>query len=136
MKKLLLIEDDKNLSRMYAKKFSNGGWNVTVCGDGAEGIQKSKENGFDVIVIDLMLPGISGIDTLEMIRSDARTVKIPVVIYTNFGDIYNREKCMSYGADEFVLKVDSTPEALCETIDKVTMLKEMEGLEEQSTINS
>lgn len=136
MKKLLLIEDDKNLSRMYAKKFVNDGWDVTICGDGAEGIQKSKEKSFDVIVIDLMLPGISGVDALEMIRSDARTVKVPVVIYTNFGDIYNREKCMSYGADEFVLKVDSTPEALCETINKVTMLKETEGLEEHLTVNS
>jgi len=130
MKRLLLIEDDKNLSQMYAKKFSSGGWNVTVCHDGAESLQLAKTGSFDMIVLDLMLPGISGVDVLEILRSDSRTVRVPVVIYTNFGDNFNREKCLTYGADEFVLKVDSTPESLCETIDKVATLKETEGLEE------
>ena len=129
LKKLLLIEDDKDLSHMYAKKFSNAGWITTISHDGAEGIQKAKEKAFDIIVLDLMLPGISGVDVLEILRSDSRTVKVPVVIYTNFGDNFNREKCLSYGADEFVLKVESTPESLCETIEKVAMLKETEGLE-------
>lgn len=131
MKKLLLIEDDKNLSQMYARKFSSKDWHVTVCHDGAESLQLAKVGGFDMIVLDLMLPGISGVDVLENLRSDSRTVRIPVVIYTNFGDNYNREKCLTYGADEFVLKVDSTPETLCETIDKVAVLKETEGLEER-----
>lgn len=132
MKKLLLIEDDKSLSQMYAKKFSQEGWEITIAHEGSEGIQKAREGGFEMIVLDLMLPGISGIDVLEILRSDSRTVKVPVVIYTNYGDNFNREKCLSYGADEFVLKVDSTPESLCETISKVATLKETEGLEEIS----
>jgi DNA-binding response OmpR family regulator len=118
-KKLLLIEDDKNLAKMYAKKFGNEGWEVVVCHDGSQAPAMAQAEGFDMIVLDLMLPGLPGIDILEMIRSDKRTVKVPVVVYTNYGDKYNREKCLTYGADEFVLKVDSTPDSLSKTISRV-----------------
>lgn len=126
MERLLLVEDDKQLSGMYAQKFQKEGFDVTIAGTGSDGIQMANEGDFDIIVLDLMLPGISGVDVLEMLRSDERTVKTPVVVYTNFGDNFNREKCLTYGADEFVLKVDSTPESLCETIKKVLIIHENE----------
>jgi two-component system alkaline phosphatase synthesis response regulator PhoP len=126
---LLLVEDDKQLSEMYARKFTEEGFSVFVCHDGSESIQQAKEKNFDAIVLDLMLPGISGMDVLEIIRQDERTVKTPVLVYTNYGDNFNREKCLTYGADEFILKVDTTPNSLCEAIKKVINLKEVEGLE-------
>lgn len=128
MKRLLLIEDDKDLSRMYSLKFSNDGWDVYTCHDGADALQVAKANRFDIIVLDLMLPGISGVDVLEILRSDPKTVKTPVIVYTNYGDNFNRDKCLTYGADEFVLKVDSTPESLLETINRVVMLKSTEDI--------
>ena len=118
-KKLLLIEDDRDLSKMYAKKFGAEGWEVVVCHDGSKATATAQAEEFEMIVLDLMLPGLSGIDILEMLRSDKRTVKVPIVVYTNYGDKYNREKCLTYGADEFVLKVDTTPDSLCKTIDRV-----------------
>lgn len=130
MKKLLLIEDDKDLSRMYARKFNSAGWDVTTCYDGSEAINIAKQKRFDMIVLDLMLPGISGVDVLEILRSDSKTVRTPIVVYTNYGDSFNREKCMSYGADDFILKVDSTPEALTQTIEQIMMLKGTSALEE------
>lgn len=126
MEKLLLIEDDKQLSHMYAQKFTSDGFDVTIASSGSQGIQTAKEGDFNIIVLDLMLPGISGVDVLEFLRSDPKTVKTPVVIYTNYGDQFNREKCLTYGADEFVLKVDSTPESLCKTIRTVLILHENE----------
>lgn len=126
MEQLLLVEDDKQLAGMYSKKFKQEGFEVTIATTGSDGIQVAKEGDFDIIVLDLMLPGISGVDVLEILRSDERTVKTPVIIYTNFGDQYNRERCLTYGADEFVLKVDSTPESLCETIKRVLIIKNNE----------
>ncbi len=117
--KLLLIEDDKQLSAMYSQKFTSEGWNVTICHEGSGGVQMAKETNPDIIVLDLMLPGLSGIEVLELLRQDGKTAKTPIVIYTNYGDKYNREKCLTYGADEFVLKVDSTPESLFSTVKKV-----------------
>lgn len=126
MEQLLLVEDDKQLAGMYSKKFKQEGFEVTIATTGSDGIQVAKEGDFDIIVLDLMLPGISGVDVLEILRSDERTVKTPVIIYTNFGDQYNRERCLTYGADEFVFKVDSTPESLCETIKRVLIIKNNE----------
>lgn len=119
MSKLLLVEDDKQLSQMYGHKFTKEGLEVTLCTDGSKAIEYAKNGDYDVILLDLMLPGMSGVDVLEMLRSDKRTAKVPVVVYTNFGDKYNHDKCMAYGADEFLLKVDTTPESLTETIKKV-----------------
>lgn len=124
MKKLLLIEDDKQLSHMYLKKFSDAGWDVTVCHDGSESVQLAKTNAFTAIVLDIMLPGISGIDVLELLRSDKKTAMIPIVVYTNYGDKYNKDKCLSYGADEFLLKINSTPTTLCDTVERVVSLGE------------
>lgn len=104
---------------MYSKKFSTDGWDVTIAHDGTEGVRQGKEGDFDAIVLDIMLPGMSGIDVLEMLRSDKRTARIPIIVYTNYGDKYNRDKCLTYGADEFVLKVDSTPDSLSQTLKKV-----------------
>jgi CheY-like chemotaxis protein len=119
MANLLLVEDDKQLSTMYSKKFATDGWDVTIAHDGTEGVRLGKEGDFNAIVLDIMLPGMSGIDVLEMLRSDKRTAKIPIIVYTNYGDKYNRDKCLTYGADEFVLKVDSTPDSLSQTLKKV-----------------
>jgi len=130
---MLLVEDDKDLARMYAKKFNTEGWDVTNCYDGSDAIQIARDSHFNVIVLDLMLPGISGIDVLEMLRSNSKTVKTPVIVYTNFGDNYNREKCMTYGADEFILKVESTPESLFQAVEQTLILKDTENLEEQDS---
>lgn len=119
MKKLLLIEDDKHLAEMYAKKFQNSGFEVTITKNGSTGIEEAKRNKYDVLVLDIMLPGISGIEVLELLRTDVKTAKIPVVIYTNSGDEEHKKKAMCYGADEYILKIDSTPESLCQTINKM-----------------
>jgi len=119
LKKLLLIEDDRELAKMYAKKFGREGWEVKVCHNGTEAFPTARAEIFDMVLLDLMLPGLSGIDILEMLRSDKKTAMVPVVIYTNYGDKYNKEKCLEYGADEFVLKIDSTPDALSKTVERV-----------------
>ena len=124
--KLLLVEDDKQLGEMYAKKFNKNGYEVTLVKDGATGLSKTHSENFDVVVLDIMLPGLSGIEALGMIRSERKTAKTPVIIYTNYGDQSNREKCLTYGADEFILKVDTTPESLCETIGRILTEKKIE----------
>lgn len=128
MKRMLLVEDDRQLGAMYAQKFRLANFQVTVASDGTSALEKAKSETFDVIILDLMLPGISGIEILEMLRTDPKTVKIPIVVYTNYGDNFNRDKCLTYGADEFILKVNSTPESLCETINAIIAEKEIEAI--------
>lgn len=119
MAKLLLIEDDKQLSAMYAQKFKKAGFSVSMTTDGQTGAQMALNNDFDLVVLDLMLPGLSGVEVLELIRSNLKTSKLPVIVYTNACDEKNKAKCLAYGADEFILKIDSTPDSLLKTIKKV-----------------
>lgn len=119
MKELLLIEDDKHLAEMYAKKFQRIGFNVTITKDGQSGITEAKRKKFDILVLDIMLPGISGIEVLELLKTNVKTAKLPVIVYTNSGDVEHKKKALCYGADEYILKIDSTPESLCETISRV-----------------
>lgn len=128
MKHILLVEDDKQLAAMYAQKFRTAGFKVTMVQDGGTALERAKTEDFDGIVLDIMLPGISGVEILGILRSDPKTVKTPIVVYTNYGDKFNREKCLTYGADEFILKVDSTPESLTETVNKVISEKEIEAI--------
>lgn len=114
--KVLLVEDDKALSAMYAKKFAAEGFDVTITHSGLDAVSKAKEEAFDVAVLDIMLPGMSGINVLEMLRLDPATSKLPIIVYTNYGDKHNREKCLTIGADDFILKIDTTPELLAQTI--------------------
>lgn len=130
MKKLLLIEDSEDLAHLYSKKLCLEGWDVIICHDGSEAIQTATRQSFDMIILDLMLPGISGIDVLEQLRTESSTIKVPIIVYTNFGDNFNREKALSYGADEFLLKTEITPEDLSEAIKKTETLKEVEGMTE------
>lgn len=113
---------------MYAKKFHINGYDVILAKQGTDGFQKTRHDDFDVIVLDLMLPGLSGIEVLEMLRSDRKTAKTPIVVYTNYGDIKNKEKCLTYGADEFILKVDTSPEGLCQTISRILTEKKIEAI--------
>jgi DNA-binding response OmpR family regulator len=126
--KLLLIEDDKHLAEMYAKKLNLSGYNVTVAKDGQSGLEKARAENFDIIVLDLMLPGIQGVDVLGMIRSDRKTAKTPVIVYTNYGDIKNKEKCLLYGADEFILKIDTDPEGLCQSVSRLLTERKIETI--------
>lgn len=119
MKELLLVEDDKHLAEMYAKKFQQDGFNVTITKNGPTCLSVAKSKKIDIIVLDILLPGISGIEVLELLKTDVKTAKIPIVIYTNSGDFEHKEKARTYGADEYILKVDATPESLCETINKI-----------------
>lgn len=116
--KILLLEDDKHLANMYSKKFKNEGWGTVICHDGYEALSKVKTEQYDAIILDLMLPGMSGLDVLQLLRQEKKTVTIPIIIYTNHGDKYNKDKCLIYGADEFILKIDSTPEKLTAVIKK------------------
>lgn len=123
-----MIEDDKQLAEMYAKKFHLRGYDVTLAKEGRLGYEKAHAGNFDAIVLDLMLPGMSGIEVLEMIRLDKKTALTPIIVYTNYNDIKNKEKCITYGADEFVLKIDTDPDGLCQTINRILTERKIEAL--------
>ncbi len=118
--KVLLIEDDVAAAEMYRMRLAADGYAVVVGRDGQEGLRLAADESPDFIYLDLRLPGLDGFEVLERLRADAVTRHIPVIILTNFGEPELRERGLKLGALEFLVKADTTPKQLSQSVERVT----------------
>ena len=119
MSKILLIEDDALFVKMYQKKFAHEGMELLAAYDGEEGVEKTKADKPSVIILDLMLPKMSGSEVLKKIKDDPETNSIPVVVLTNLSTSADEvNKCIELGVKETFLKTNVTPDQIVETVKK------------------
>lgn len=85
MSKILLVEDDETLSKMYQKKLEIESFEVVAAYDGPEGVKKAQEENPSLILLDIMLPGMDGFGVVKELQKSEKTKKIPIVILTNLG---------------------------------------------------
>jgi DNA-binding response OmpR family regulator len=116
--KVLLIEDDVAAAEMYRLRLVADGYVVVIGHDGAEGLRLASEEAPDFIYLDLRMPGLDGFEVLERLRAEPATMNIPVIILTNFGEPELRERGMRLGALEFLVKADTTPAHLSESVER------------------
>jgi DNA-binding NtrC family response regulator len=105
---LLLVDDDHELRRDMAEYFSRYGYRVDHCGDGETALEKVERNAFDVAVLDLMMPGVSGIDVLKQMHQ--RGAECEVVLLTGEATVEAAVEAMKLGAREFLTKPVSLKE--------------------------
>ena len=115
-KKILLVEDDKFLRDLITQKLLKDGFDVSQAVDGEQGVKKTKEEKPDLVLLDLILPGIDGFKVLTQMRSDQSLPPIPVIILSNLGQKEDIEKGMKLGATDYLIKAHFTPG---EIIDKI-----------------
>lgn len=115
---ILLIEDDPLLTKMYKAKFTTEGFNVLVAIDGEEGLKMALESNPDLILLDIMMPKLSGLDLLSKLREDSRGKDVPVIILTNLTQQKEAQKALDLGAKEFMVKANLTPSQVVERIKK------------------
>jgi len=118
-KVLLLVEDDPLMLRMYEKIFKFEGYSVETAIDGEEGWDKAKSINPVVILLDIMMPKVNGLEMLEKLKKDPDTKKIPVIILTNLAGTHDAEKAMSLGAVKYIVKSEYEPKEV------VAMVKEI-----------
>ncbi len=117
---VLIIEDDKFLSELMSTKLSKEGFTVTLATDGEAGLQKVSEVSPQVILLDIMLPGITGFEVLEGIQKLGEPfTKIPVIIMSNFGQESKIQKGLELGAKDFLVKANFTTGEIVEKIKSV-----------------
>lgn len=105
MKKLLLlIEDNPLLTGMYKTAFEKKGIQVLFAHDGEEGIELAKKERPDLVVLDLLMPGIDGFEVLKRLKRDAATKNIKVVVLTIVTEEESQEKAKSLGAVDYLIK--------------------------------
>ena len=106
---ILLIEDETKLAASLAKGLSAEGWQVSIAGDGLDGLHRALEGAFDLIILDRMLPGLDGVALLSALRSKKRT---PVLMLTALGDVEDRVSGLRAGADDYLAKPFSFSELI------------------------
>ena len=118
-KVLLLVEDDPLMLRMYEKIFKFEGYQVDTAKDGEEGLEKAKTQKPVVILLDIMMPKMNGIEMLEKLKKDADTKSIPVVVLTNLAGAEDAEKVMSLGAVRYIVKSEHEPKEIVAIVKEI-----------------
>ena len=113
---IFIIEDDKFLRELIVRKLNDEGFDVSEAIDGEEGIKGIKEKKPDLILLDLVLPGIDGFEVLSQIKSDSELSSIPVIIISNLGQKEDIEKGMKLGAADYLIKAHFDPNEIVEKI--------------------
>jgi len=116
MQKILIIEDDRFLRELISKKLTKEGFEVSEAIDGEEGIKKIKSEKPDLILLDLILPGIDGFEVLSKMKDDPTVSSIPVIILSNLGQKEDVEKGLKLGAVDYLIKAHFTPGEIIEKI--------------------
>lgn len=106
---ILLVEDDPLLSRMYQTKFTKEGYRVLLAEDGEAGLKIALEQRIDFLILDIMMPKLSGLDLLAKLRENPRGKTIPVIVLSNLAQQKEAEKALALGAKEFLIKANLTP---------------------------
>ncbi len=117
--KILVVEDDKFLRELITQKLSREGYDVKEAVDGEDGVVKAKEEKPEIILLDLILPGIDGFEVLAKIKEDPELENIPVVILSNLGQRDDVERGLKLGAVDFLIKAHFTPGEIIEKIEKI-----------------
>jgi CheY-like chemotaxis protein len=120
MSKIFIVDDDPLMVRMYAKKLTNDGYTVETAGDGAEAIKKLESYTPDLILLDIMMPELNGLEVLKTLKSKPATEKIPVILLTNVGSSdEDVERGLELGAVAYLTKAGNKP------ADVVSKIKEI-----------
>ena len=109
---ILIIEDEEPLSLLLRYNLESEGYSVDNVGRGDEAETRLRENVPDLVILDWMLPGLSGIELCRRLRTRPETERLPVIMLTARGDETERVRGLATGADDYVVKPFSVPELL------------------------
>lgn len=116
---ILIVEDDPLMARLYSKVFTIEGYEVVMAEDGEAGLSAVHKSVPTIMLLDVMMPKMNGLELLEKLKADPSTKKIPVIMLTNLAGQTDAEKAMTLGAVKYIVKSEYEPKAI------VNMVKEI-----------
>ena len=118
MKKVLLVEDDKMLSDLYVEILKDGNYQVKCAYDGEKAYKEIKKGDFDLLLLDIMLPKLDGVEILKKLKKEEALPKDqPIILLTNLSE----EAVVKKGeleVDEYIIKSSITPDVLLDKVNK------------------
>jgi two-component system, chemotaxis family, chemotaxis protein CheY len=120
-KKILIVEDDQFISEMYARALRSAGYKVDFALNGREGIQKARKAAYDLVLLDIMMPELTGMEVLQNLRGpDGRGLeRTKIVILTNLAQDRQSKAALSAQADGYLIKADVVPSKLLKIINQL-----------------
>lgn len=116
MTKVLLIEDDPLIYRLYQKLFSLEGFEIELAENGQLGLEKLQTFHPDILLMDIMMPTMNGIEMLTQVKSDPATKDIPVIVLTNIADMNITQMALSKGAVLCIIKSQTEPSEVINSV--------------------
>src|SRR6266702_826485 len=111
-RKILVVEDETDVADLLTLNLRKAGYGVSMAADGASGLQNARDNRPDFIILDLMLPKMSGLEVCKILKSDTATSHIPILMLTAKAEEIDRIVGLEFGADDYVTKPFSPREIL------------------------
>lgn len=111
-KKILIVDDEPDLVELASYNLKKEGFSVSSAADGEEALQMVRGKHFDLIVLDLMLPGLHGIELCRILKNNPKTENIPVVMLTAKGEVSDKVHGLESGADDYITKPFSPKELI------------------------
>lgn len=127
--KVLLVDDDIALQTVVSASLTQGGFSVIAANDGKTGIDKAKTEKPDIILLDQVLPDISGNNILKTLKADDETKNIPVAMLSNFSQNNLMQEAIQAGALDYILKYQIEPADLVQKIN--SLIQEAKSKQEQ-----
>ncbi len=115
-KKILVIEDDKFLRELISQKLIKEGYDIAEAVDGEKGVESVKKEKPDLVLLDLILPGIDGFEVLSRIKSNPALAQVPVIVLSNLGQKDDIERGLKMGAADYLIKAHFTPSEIINKI--------------------
>lgn len=119
MARILIVEDDPLISRMYQAVFKFEEFDVDVARNGEEGLEMIRKVRPTLVLLDIMMPKLNGLDVLEEIKSDPKLRNIPVVVLTNLSGMKDAETALELGAVKYIIKTQSKPKMVVRQVREI-----------------
>jgi two-component system alkaline phosphatase synthesis response regulator PhoP len=130
---VLIVEDEENIQELIAYNLSREGFKTTIAGSGEDALKKVRSERIDLVILDLMLPGMDGLDVCRTLKKEEKTASIPVVMLTAKGEESDIVTGLELGADDYIVKPFS-PKILVARIKTVLRRKSAEPMDESQPI--
>ena len=116
MTKIAISEDDQVINQMYRMKFEAAGFDVATASDGEAGVAIVKKFHPDLILLDLQMPNMNGVEALSLIRALPSHKQTPVIVLTNLGEEEAPDGLRKLGVHSYIVKADFTPRQVVERV--------------------
>lgn len=112
MKRVLIVDDEIAVATVFETVLKNAGYDVKIAADAKSGLNLTKTEKFDLVLLDQMMPDMSGNEVLKSIKGDPNTASVPVAMLTNFGHDTMVKEALNAQAADYILKYQISPDDL------------------------